>query len=398
MADGLNVATGAETHQAEDCGRFIRGRNRKLSTLDSAIKAPAVWKGPEIDYRREGFHVFSTDELEEIDRAIKHQTDLGKLDIPDITPESFPLDKVGELMRSLCDRLRFGRGFVLLRGIPREKYSADEMAGIYVGLSSYIGRPLTQSYLGDLLGHVIDVDDVEPKSRDYRKGGPSPMHNDSADDVVGLMCVRAAISGGDSRISSALAVYNGILADRPELAATLRTGYYYARSAEDARHATGALSREPVPTFATQQGEVSCNFAGSYARNAEELGHPMSPLQREALTEIRRLAASDEYYLDMNFAEGDIQFLNNRLILHGRTDYEDAKEMVRRRHLMRIWLRVPNWPRQPENQIFQKDEDRALWARNREPYMEFPSVHFRGLEGRTPVGLRGEVDERPVGP
>ena len=123
----------------------------------------------------------------------------------------------------------------------------------------------------------------------------------------------------------------------------------------------------------------------------------MSSLQREALTEIRRLAASDEYYLDMNFAEGDIQFLNNRVTLHGRTDYEDAEEMTHRRHLMRIWLRVPNWPRLPENQVFQKDEDRALWARNREPFMDLPSVHFRRLEGRTPVGPRRKKDEIPYG-
>ena len=37
---------------------------------------------------------------------------------------------------------------------------------------------------------------------------------------------------------------------------------------------------------------------------------------------------------------GQIQILNNRIIVHGRTPYEDFDEPDKRRHLLRFWLRA----------------------------------------------------------
>jgi hypothetical protein len=350
-----------------------------MATLNSEIVTQGAWKGPEIDYRKDGLHVFSDAEVAEIDRALRHLKSLGERDLPDIDREGFPLDTVGVLMEKLRDTLRFGRGFVMLRGIPRERYDADDMARIYFGLGCYLGTPINQSHAGDMLGHVIDVNDVEPKARAYRKGGQQQMHCDSCD-VVALMCVRAARTGGVSRIASALAVYNEILRTRPDLAQALRDGFYYGRAEQDALHATSAVSREPVPVLAENaSGEVSCYFLGGYARNAEKYGYPLTPLQTEAIATFERLAASEQYYLDMSFSEGDIQLLNNRILVHGRTDYADHSEMTRRRHLMRLWLAMPEWPPVTEAQIFHKAADHALWAKNRRPFMELPSVHFRTL-------------------
>ncbi|MFI4994351.1 MAG: TauD/TfdA family dioxygenase [Hyphomicrobiales bacterium] len=47
----------------------------------------------------------------------------------------------------------------------------------------------------------------------------------------------------------------------------------------------------------------------------------------------------------MEFRPGDIQFLNDRTTIHGRTDYQDWPEPERRRHLFRLWLMCPHWPR-----------------------------------------------------
>jgi len=350
-----------------------------MATLDSPIATPGAWKGPEINYEAEALHVFSAGELAEIDRALRHLKGLGELDIPGITRETFPLDRLGVFLTGLQDRLRFGRGFIMLRGLPRQNYDADDMARIYFGLGSYVGTPINQSFAGDLLGHVIDVDDIEPKSRAYRKGGPQFMHSDSAD-AVALMCIRAARSGGASRISSALAVYNEILNTRPDLARALRDGFHYGRSEQDALHATCAVSREPVPILTENEtGEVSSYFLGGYVRNAVRYGYSITPLQAEAIAAFERIAASPEFYLDMSFAEGDIQILNNRIVVHGRTNYEDERDVARRRHLMRLWLAVPSWPKLPDRQVFHKDADHSLWARNRRPFMEMPSVHFRNL-------------------
>jgi hypothetical protein len=344
------------------------------------IDSPGVWKGPEVDWTREGLHVLTDAELAEIDRALQHLTSQGELDLPDITPERFPLDAMGRFMRGLPGRLSRGVGFLMLRGLPRERYGDDDMLRIYAGLGSYISRPMVQSYLGDLIGHVIDVSDVEPKSRGYRKGGGQLMHTDSCD-IIGLMCLRGAVSGGESRISSALAVFNDIAEKRPEVLDVLQRGLFLKRADEDGRHATSTYSPDRVPFITQDDGNVICYLPTGYARLCEKSGQrPYTPEESEALYHVRKVAASGEFFLDMGFKPGDIQFLNNRMIVHGRTDYQDAPRIAERRHLLRMWMSVSEWPEMPERQIFHTAEDHRLWALNRQPYSEFPSRHDARLE------------------
>lgn len=350
-----------------------------MNALGQPIRSPGAWKGPDIDWTQHGLHLLNDAELQEIDDALQHLLSLGDLDFPAITRETFPLRTVGALMASLPERLRTGCGFLMLRGLPRERYSDDDMARIYFGLGAYIGTPMTQSYLGDLLGHVVNVSDFEPKSRGYRKGGGQLMHTDSCD-IIGLMCLRTAISGGASRISSALTVHNHLLEHHPESLEILRRGLYLKRTDEDGRRATRTYSEAPVPFFTQHGEEITCYLPTGYARLAEKSGaRPFSQAESDALYHARKAAASEENYLDMGFKEGDIQFLNNRMMVHGRTDYEDHQELGKRRHLLRMWLRVASWPAMPAAQVFHTDEDMRLWSTSRRPLMELPSNHDRDL-------------------
>lgn len=350
-----------------------------MSKIGTQLEGLGVWKGPDIDWMKEGLHVLSAQELDEIDLALQHLMTLGDLDFTQIKPDVFPLDRVGDLMRSLPVRLRTGRGFLMLRGLPREKYSDDELTRIYFGLGSYVGTPMTQSYLGDILGHVMDVSDYEPKSRGYRKGGGQLMHTDSCD-IIGLMCLNSALSGGESRISSALAVHNVMAEQYPELLKELEKGLFLKRTDEDGRRATRTFSEDRIPFFYDDNGEVVCYLPTGYARLAEKSGQcPFTPEESEALYRVRKVAASPELYLDMGFKEGDIQFLNNRIMVHGRTDYQDAPKLEDRRHLLRLWLQVPTWPDMPAVQVFHTAEDRRLWSQYRKPLIELPSIHYQKL-------------------
>ena len=346
-----------------------------MSIIGTQIQTPAAWKGPEINWKEQGLHVLTSEEIQEIDRALENLKSLGKVDFPDINPTNFPLDKVGQLMSSLPKRLQEGCGFLMLRGLPRERYSDDDMALVYFGLSSYVGKTLTQSYLGDLIGHVVNVSDFEPKSRGYRKGGGQLMHTDSCD-IIGLMCLRTALSGGESRISSAVTVHNYMAKYHPESLKVLQEGLYLKRTDEDGRHATRTFSEGKIKFFNESNGEFISYLPTGYARLCEKSGQrPYTQAESDALYTVRKVAAMPEHYLDMGFADGDIQFLNNRTMVHGRTDYEDAQELHKRRHLLRMWIRTDKWQKMPESQVFHTDEDMALWAKNRRPFMEMPSKH-----------------------
>ena len=352
-----------------------------MTGIPTPAEGPAVWQGSHIDYRNEGMHVLSPGEVAEIDAALQHLRSLGEVDFPDITPETFPLPTLAAFFGTLGDRLRRGRGFLLLRGLPRERYSLDDTARIYFGLGAHVGRPLPQSYQGELLGHVIDVSDIEERARGYHAGGAQGMHTDNCD-IVALMCLRAAKSGGLSRIASAAAVHNRLLAERPDLLATLYGDYVFRRMELDAEFGTGVLVKSVV-IFSRQGGALTCNFSGSYPRRAAAAGDAvMTPLQIAALDELQRLAASPEFHLDMSIGEGDIQFLNNRTILHGRTAYQDPPEFAKRRHMLRLWLQMPTWPPLPANQGMQSPADYPLWLRQRTPFMETPSRYLAEMTQR----------------
>jgi hypothetical protein len=357
-----------------------------LTEAPSPIETAAAWKGPSLDYRAEALHVLGPAEIDELDAALAHLGSLGDLDLPEITPATFPLPTLGSLLAALPDRIRHGRGFLLLRGLPRERYSPDDMARIYFGLGAHIGVPGPQSYQGELLGNVIDVSDIETDARGYHKGGRQNFHSDSSD-IVTLMCLRSAKSGGASRIASAAAIHNDIVARRPDLAALLYRGYRYRRKALDAQHGAGrAVSDGPVAVFSRASGELSCYYLAFYARTAAAAGDVvLSALEQEALDEVERLAASPAFFLDMNIEEGDIQLLDNRLILHGRTGYEDHAELHRRRHMLRLWLNVPHWPPMPASQVLHTAEDRLLWLRRRKARMEFPSRYLDEMSRRRMV-------------
>jgi hypothetical protein len=291
------------------------------------------------------------------------------------------LPTLGRFLAGLAENLRLGRGFLLLRGLPRERYSLDDLALVYVGLGVHVGPLIPQSYLGELLGHVIDVSDVEADARGYHKGGAQRMHTDNCD-IVSLMCVRAAPSGGVSRIVSAAAVHNRLLDERPDLLRALYGEYVFRRMEKDAELGDGSLVKNVV-IFSRATGQLTCNVSGSYPHRAVQAGDAvMSPLQAEALEEMKRISAASDLYLDMAIGEGDIQFLNNRTLLHGRTGYEDAPDVTGRRHMMRLWLEAPLWPPLPANQGMHTAADHPLWLRQRRPFMEVPSRYLAEMARR----------------
>jgi hypothetical protein len=122
-----------------------RGRN-VMSVRLTPAEGRTVWYGPQVDYRADGMHVLSTDEVAEIDAALAHLHSLGTLDFPQITPETFPLPNLSQFFGNLGRELLHGRGFLLLRGLPRERYSLDDISLVYYGLGVHLGRPVAQSY------------------------------------------------------------------------------------------------------------------------------------------------------------------------------------------------------------------------------------------------------------
>lgn len=339
------------------------------------------WMGSAMDWRACGMLELTVAQRAEVDAALSKLHRLGDPDLPMITQATFPLPTLGPTLRARREELRRGCGFVLVRGGFRERYGDDDMARILYGIGAHLGTAAVQSWQGELLGNVIDVSDIEADARGYHAGGAQRMHTDSAD-LVALMCLRAAPEGGASRLASAVAVHNRLLRDRPDLMRLLYDGFAFRRMARDASCGDGVQTRR-IAVFARTGEEVTVYLSGAYPRRAVEAGDAvLTPLQQEALDETERLAASPEFRLAMGIGPGDIQFINNRILLHGRDGYRDSPVLAERRHLLRLWVAVLGWPKLPETQLMHTPADRPGWLRQRRPRMELPSVYLREMAGR----------------
>jgi len=106
---------------------------------------------------------------------------------------------VAAFLAGMLDEVEFGRGFVLLRGIPMERFDDASAGLLFRGLGCHIGDVVARNAKGDLLGHVRDHGYAGYRGRDdvrgYQTRARLEFHTDVVD-VVGLMCLRAAREGG----------------------------------------------------------------------------------------------------------------------------------------------------------------------------------------------------------
>jgi hypothetical protein len=69
--------------------------------------------------------------------------------------------------------------------------------------------------------------------------------------------------------------------------------------------------------------------------------------QIEVLDLLDELLPADHFCYSMQLDRGDLQLLNNYVVIHSRTNFEDHEEPERKRHLLRLWLSIPQGQRLP---------------------------------------------------
>jgi hypothetical protein len=309
---------------------------------------PGAWIGRELQRDSSWIHQLSAQSLKEIDYALETVKRSGAR-IP-FARDAFPLPHVLAELDAILDEVENGRGFVLVRGIPRERYSDEECELIYWGLGVHFGTPVSQNARGHLLGHVRDEGRTiaDPNARAYQTRMRMDFHTDMLPvDVLGLFCMRRAKSGGESKVVSALTVHNVLREERPDLLDALYGTFHLDWRGEEPEGEAPFFS---LPMFSERDARVTTRICSlAYYKSAARFGRQYAPtaLQVEALETVQEIANRPELMLSMDFEEGDIQLLNNHMTLHARTAYEDFDEPRLQRHLLRMWIAVGDEKRRP---------------------------------------------------
>ena len=281
-------------------------------------------------------------EQAELDAAVRHAIATKGDDILQIDRDDFPLPTLGPRLLDIERDLIDGRGFVRLRGVDRSAYTQAEMEVLYWGIGTHLGLPWEQNKHGHVLGDVTDQQKAtdDPTARGNELGGVAlPFHCDGSD-LVGLMCLENGIAGGLSMVASSVTIHNRLVEERPDLAAALYEPFPYDFRGEQADGAPGFYE---LPVFTEWDGRLFVRAIPPYILASQR--HPdaprLTPLQTEALGALVRMADDPANHVQMELRPGDMQFINNFHVLHGRTAYEDDRVGGKVRHLKRLWLETP---------------------------------------------------------
>ena len=237
------------------------------------------------------------------------------------------------MLRQLAREVTDGAGFALLGGVPVD----EDPDLICAGVGSQVGTIVLQGAERVPVQHVRDqgADPGAPTTRSYQHSGAIGYHADPAD-IVALLCVRPAKSGGTHSIVQSAVVHDELTRTRPDLAQVLYQPWW-----RDMRTGDGPDSFRKSPVYARDhRGRLSVSYGPDYLRSAQRGTHvpPLSPAQLEAMAVLDELNSDPRFSVTMDLQPGDMQFLNNHIILHSRTAYEDHAEPERRRDLIRLWL------------------------------------------------------------
>ena len=304
------------------------------TTLPPEVRDRSAWYGVELAGRGDWIEHLSEDEIAEVEGAVRGLGNAGSL----AGLSEVPLPTLGPRLRGLLDEVLNGRGFVLIRSLPVERWTRREAAVAFLAIGAHLGPLRMQNAAGHLLGHVRDLgrSSNDPNTRIYQTRERQTHHTDSCD-VVGLLCLRAAKSGGLSSLVSSTTIFNEMRRRRPDLLKVLLEPIETDRRGEVPE---GSKPYFTIPVFNYHNGLVSAIYQRQYIESARRFPGvaPLSSLQIEALDLLDQLANDPKLNLMMELRPGDIQLVHNHTILHDRTAFEDYPEPERKRHLLRLWL------------------------------------------------------------
>jgi hypothetical protein len=317
------------------------------------LTGPAVWLGEDIKRSKRWIRDLPPSATGEFDAALDAVKKKG-LAWSEIKRADFPMSDLDGLLDDIRDELENGSGIMKLRGFPVDRYSEDDLRRIYFGLGTHLGAPVFQNRSGELMRAIRDegahVGRTYGETKDQKgstflssyartlTNGGLRFHTDRTD-VVGLLCVRQARSGGISTLASTPAIHNAILAKRPDLLDELFSEYWRSRFGEEG---TTKETAYPLPIFGLRDGKFTSHYSLTFIEAAQMApGVPkLTDKQKEAIDLLMKTA--QELCFEMVLEPGDLQLINSHVTYHGRTPFEDDAATGHDRLLLRLWLSMPN--------------------------------------------------------
>lgn len=311
-----------------------------LENLTPAWKGNELLNSPYWNYR------LTSTEIAEIEAAI------AALNVDDTQEIKF--DQLSKTLVGVSEELENGRGAVLLKGIPVDRYSEAEIAAVYLLLCKQMGLPIRESnsdFDSPLRSRTQFITYIRAEtadsSEDKQSNDAFKFHCDRSD-VNSLLCIRQARTGGENRLASAITIYHEMCQSHPDIAQELfqEIPFFF----------EGENNWTTYPLWCIHQGKFTTQYSTAYVK--------LSQLIRDAprLTEQqqRGLELLEEIGLQVGMTlrvePGDWLITNNHTVYHARSSWpiESGKYD---RLLLRVWFTPFNSRELPNTPSF-----KAMWG------------------------------------
>ncbi|MCW5644180.1 MAG: TauD/TfdA family dioxygenase [Rhodoferax sp.] len=310
---------------------------------------PTAWYSAEVAADTSWVKSLSGEEIDGFDLALRHAKKSGKSFL-EMGADDFPLSKVAARVLHSAFAATQGRwGMCLLKGFPVTRWSEDDVRLVCWGIGLHVGVARTQNRQSQFLNDVRDEGGSyrEKNGRGYNTNAALDFHIDSCD-VVALLCRRSAKAGGHSKVTSSIALRDEVLRLRPDLAPVLEQPFYHSYQGAQA---PGLPEYYKCPVFGKHPEYFSLRTNRKTTTSAQT-NFPDVPRfsaeQIEALDLLDQLLPDPRLCYSMDLEPGDLQLLNNYVVIHSRTDFEDHDTHDAKRHLVRLWLAIPQSQPLPE--------------------------------------------------
>lgn len=311
-------------------------------------RSPAEWRVADLE--ADHSWVFTLDDAARAD-LLKNIQSAYVPDRPlfDYSRDDFDLGRAWDPISGAFNEAHHGRGIALIRGLPRAGLSEQDFELMNWAIGLHIGVARPQGKASQYISAVRDagMNYRTSSGRGYSSNAKLDFHADGCD-LVSLMCYNKAKSGGRSMISSSLTARRILMTERPDLAEIAEQPFYFSRQNEEAP-GEGVFYAQPLMDSA--DGRVFVKWNRNRVVSAQKIDGvpPLTDAQRETMDVLDEILQRPDVMYTMYLEPGDLQILNNHVMLHSRTDYEDYEAPEQKRLLCRLWLSPPDSVALPES-------------------------------------------------
>ena len=237
-----------------------------------------------------------------------------------------------------------GCGFCVINGTNFTAFDKHELSNIHILISKIFGELLIQNKYGEQIVEVKDLGKTLSTGGRYhhtKEGGS--YHTDGCHifenppDYVGLLCLNPAKNGGVSKFISAYTIHNKLQEDKNLLRILYEKFYMDKRNENQADE----IPTQFVPIFTYNNGKLNCRCCQRELIDSghEKMNKPLTEYQKNALDNLDKLLANENFAVSYLLKKGDMMYSNNKWLIHDRTDFEDSDDENLKRALLRTWIR-----------------------------------------------------------